>query len=42
LPPENGWNTTLYPACGSGARFQEPWNAMKAPPRYFSGNWLPV
>ena len=26
---------------GDGARFQDPWNAMKAPPRYRLGNWLP-
>src|SRR6185503_2134170 len=34
----NGTNTTKKPACGSGARFQEPWKAMNAPLRYFSGN----
>ena len=25
-------------ACGSGARFQEPWKAINAPPRYLAGN----
>ena len=27
-PSRNGTNTTLYPPCGSGSRFQDPWNAM--------------
>ena len=40
--PFNGWKTTLKPACGSGARFQEPWNAMNAPFLYFAGSALPV
>src|SRR5205085_7442423 len=42
LPPAKGWNDTLYPSCGIGARFHEPWNAMNAPPRYFAGNCVPV
>src|SRR6266508_6920775 len=31
-PSLNGTNTTRKPACGSGARFHDPWNAMNAPP----------
>ena len=37
-----GTNATLYPFCGLWARFQEPWNATKAPPLYFAWNWSAV
>jgi len=41
LPPAIGWNATLNPSCGPGARFHEPWKATNIPPRQAAGNAVP-